>query len=414
MIRRRTLLLAVLALAVGAMAVFGFRALFEPVTTRERLPPTGEARFNPLYALMRSLQAQGVPARSFASLGPTALALGAKDTLVLYTQPEAITGTQTRRLITWVRGGGHLVMPGPGYGETPGPLAEALKLRAIDLDVDEDEDAEEDEPGAASDEIDAKALPSWSRDLCTRLSTSPPPPWQSPKARRNAPAGTDERAVLELCGPRFTSELRGFRLRGGDSLRGYRFGRVALDRGLVTVMPLHLLGNANLEKPIATDLAYQLLAPRLGQGAVHLVYSADVPSLAQLLIAHGWRALLPALLALAAWLLWRSQRFGPRVPAPTENRRALLEHVQAAGEFAYRRGRMLALHAAVLASFRKRLALRDPLLAALAGEAQVAALAERLSLDPERVRRALAPIGLQRPDVFLHCISTLVLMRNRL
>src|SRR3546814_3831009 len=76
-------------------------------------------------------------------------------------------------------------------------------------------------------------------------------------------------------------------------------------------------------------------------------------------------AWLPALLALAAWLWMRTQRFGPRLPSPEPARRALLEHVQASGEHLWRYGRASALYAAVREVFMARLRRRDPLAAAL-------------------------------------------------
>ena len=397
---RRPWLPAVLGLLLLSAGVALFLALFERVSVTVPLPPQGEARYNPLYALRAALRAGGMDARSYATLNPSALALGREDTLVLYTRPEAITAAQAAQLVAWVRAGGHLVMPSPGPGEQPGALADAFKLRAVDPDEGEDADADD--------------APSGGGYGCVQLAAEPAPP----KAARPGADATKQapgREVLSSCGPSFTSAMPGFRFHHGDSLRGYRFGRLDLGRGVVTVVSsLGFLDNGELRKAVARELAFQVLSPRWRQGAMHLVYSADVPSLWRLLMLHGWMALAPALLALLAWLAWRGQRLGPTVPPPTQHRRALLEHVQAAGEFAFQRGRGLSLHTAVLALFKRRLAVREPALAALEGETLVVALAERLDLAPERVRRALQPIGLQHPDVFLHSVSTLVQMRNRL
>src|SRR3546814_6146967 len=81
--------------------------------------------------------------------------------------------------------------------------------------------------------------------------------------------------------------------------------------------------NRSLENPGAAELARQLLQPGWKRGTVHLVYAANMPSLWRLLLEHAWMAWLPALLALAAWLWMRTQRFGPWLPSPEPARRAL-------------------------------------------------------------------------------------------
>jgi hypothetical protein len=190
---------------------------------------------------------------------------------------------------------------------------------------------------------------------------------------------------------------------------------VALGQGTVSLLPdLDFLQNNRLEAAGARELAYQLLVPGLGRGRFLLVYGDAMPSLLRLLLTHGWAVLVPATLALFAWLALRAQRFGTLRPVPATARRALLEHVQAAGEFAYRRGRVGVLHAALRGRFERRLQRRDPMLAALEGEARVQALSERFSLPAARVRQALDPRDLQRPEGFLHSMSTLALMRLRL
>jgi hypothetical protein len=296
---------------------------------------------------------------------------------VLYSEPNALPPAQAKALLDWVSRGGHLVMSAPNFAQDASSLAGQLGLHAVD-DEDEDEDSD-----TGCDDL--------------------------------AAVGEKAPAALSVCGLRFRATGPRFVLSGGDDETGYRFGRLHLGAGTVSVFSdLELIDNDHLQLPIARELTYQLLAPRSGRGGVTLIYSTDMPSLLQLMLRYGWPALLPALLALIAWLAARSQRFGPLLPVPVGNRRALLEHIQASGEFAFRRARGGALHTAVLNLFRQRLRRRDPMLAALDGDTQIQALAERLNLDAARIRAAITPIGLHRPDVFLHSISTLIQMRNRL
>jgi hypothetical protein len=372
----------VLAVLVGAGVVL-FPKLFKQVTQELPLPPTGEAAYNPLYALKLTLAAHGQPVSAWPNLASATHKLGKHDTLLLYDRPEAMTQAQANALLEWVRAGGHLVAPGPRSAGSAGPLSRALGLRAV--------------------EIPEPARPSGGDDYyagCVRLQIE----------KRVAP----DKDGLWLCDAPFLATVPGFALAGGDDRRGYRFARRALGDGLVTITTLGYLDNERLRDPAAREIAFQLLAPSLGRGRFQLVYSADVPSLFRLLVDHAWRVLVPLLLALAAWRALRGQRLGPLQPAPEPRRRALLEHVHAAGEFAWRRHRASALHAAVLRLFQQRLQRRQPELFALSGEAQESALAAATKLAPSRVREALRPQGLQHPNSYTQSIATLLLMRSRL
>jgi hypothetical protein len=379
----------VFAILVG-LGVWGFPKLFKPVTEQLPLPPSGEAAYNPLYALKLALIKQGRPVSAWPNLSGAEHALGPHDTLLIYDRPEAMPEAQAQRLLAWVRGGGHLVMPGPSPGQDPGSLARALGLRAFEPPADAKGDAAKDD-----DESDGM---SW--DSCPVLTL--------PGQRKKDDAG------IRLCDPPFVASLPGFALGGGDEAHGWRFARGPLGDGLVTVSQLDYLGNESLRRPEARAMAWQLLGPRLMAGRVHLVYSAEVPSLFRLLADNGWMVLLPLALALLAWLLWRGARFGPIKPVPAPRRRALLEHVQASGEFAWARNRGAALHAAVLRLFHRRLQFREPSLFALGDDAQAQALAERLALPLQRVRQALRPQGLQHPGTFTQSIATLLQMRLKL
>lgn len=371
--KRSSGIIAFVCLGLLAVAgVAGFRHYFKKVEREVSLPPRGEAAYNPLYALKKLLQARGLDVRTQAWLDLDGLKPAPGDTLVLYAQPEMVTTAQGDDLLAWIEAGGHLVMPSPESAEAGGPLAEAFALYAIE---DEDEGAD-----------------------CDRV-----------------PVGKKDERDLLFCRPRFASDLEDVRYGQGNDDIGYRFARFEWGDGVVSVISdMDFLENRSLEHRTARDMGFALLAPKMDEGRMLLVYSAESPSLGALILKHGWMILLPLLVALIAWLAMRSQRFGPLQPAPEAHRRALLEHVRAAGEFAWRRHRGVALHTAVLHLLRKRLALRDPLIAAMDGEVQIVALSERLGIDAARIRHALRPIGLNRPDAFLQSISTLIDMRNRL
>jgi len=376
----------VLAVLIG-LGYWLWPKLFKEVSDEVALPQTGEARFNPLYALKLALAAHGEAVSSWPNLSAAMRHLGPRDTLVLFDRPEAMTQEQAEHLVDWVRAGGHLVMPGPRTAGTPGPLAGALGLRAVAA-----------KPGKGEDDDDDDYFSDCERLLLPTQST---------------PAKDEWRGIL-LCDARFLPTVAGFTLSDGDDVKGYRFARRELGEGMVTASQLDFLSNHGLREPAARAMAFQLLAPSLGRGHFQLVYSADVPSLFRLLVDNAWMVLLPLTLALFAWLVFRSQRLGPLQPAPEPRRRALLEHVRAAGEFAWRRNRTAALHAAVLRLFRQRLQRRNPEIFTLAGEAQEQALAAATGQPLSRVREALRPQGLHHPAVYTQSIATLLSMRSRL
>jgi hypothetical protein len=378
--KRRGIVIAVLAalVIVGAAVAWVF-ATFERVSEEVRLPPRGEAAINPLYALRGALRAHGQAADTQRWFRPADWKPGAHDTLLITGQAAPFTAADVARLLAWVRGGGHLVLRTATLAESPA-LAEALALTV-----------EGEESACFIVEAPANAKPAAS------------------------PRGVFEaRGGVQLCGPTVHGATGSSGKPAADG--GDRFARLALGEGAVSLLPsFEFLRNRQLDQPAARALAYQLLAPGLDRGGhLLLVYGDDMPSLWRLMLRHGWPILLPLALALAAWLAFRSQPVGTLRPVPATARRALLEHVQAAGEFAWRRGRMVALHTALRARFERRLARRDPLLAALAGDALVLALAERCALPASRVRQALVPTELHRPDVFLQSVSTLVQMRSRI
>ncbi len=110
-------------------------------------------------------------------------------------------------------------------------------------------------------------------------------------------------------------------------------------------------------------------------------------------------------------MLRQGERFGPLMPAPSLHRRALLEHVQASGEFIYRRDAGRSLHQLVVQAVLTRWRRRDPACAMLHGDALYDRLALRSGLAPEQVLQAFqSPANAQ---AFRHSIITLARLRSR-
>lgn len=387
--RWRVVLLGLLALAVCAALAFWFHRTYERVEREVPLPPLGEASYNPLYALKKALQADGVQVESRQRINLAAQRLGANDTLLILNDPRSMTPVEARRVLEWVDAGGHLIVRTPPLGswnqETSVPMLEAVDVLLTDDPPD-----------------------------CMPLQVE----------------GQDSH--VEFCrGRRFFFKDVVPEHAWGDLQAAYVYARLVHGKGRVDVLAdfdfLTNSGNtegggflAGLDRTGGLRdvphraLTRQVLAPNYGKGTVHLVYAAQMPSLLRLVLTKGWPVWLPLALALLAWLWLRMQRFGPLQPSPPSGRRSLLEHVRASGDHLFRYQKRALLYAAVRNAFLARLRRRNPVAAALSGDAQAAAIAERLGLPIEHVRTALQPPSSHDKLAFRDRISTLIQLRKRI
>lgn len=390
----RLLASSIVVVLLGLIALWFF-STYQRVEREITLPPRGEARYNPLFGLKRTLEAREIETVSRADFNFAALAPEAGDLLLLDIDLRAVDDERAGELLEWVEHGGHLAVRLPQGDEgRPGPLLERLGL-------------------SVAHEFSCLG---WSEALsCSKPDSSAP---AAPSSD-----GKDDSAVEpdgHFCSSyRFKTAAEyesDFDWLWGNPERGFVFGRHPWGDGDVLIAAdFDFLHNAELNDAGNAALAWQLLGPVLGEGRALLVYATNTPPWYVLLVRHGWYVLLPLLIALLAWLAAQAQLFGPLLPLAPRHQRAVLAHVQAAGEFAFARGRGVALHAAVLRAFRQRLRRRDPVTAALALDPLVQTLAERLpDIPAARIRHALQPQELARPEQFLAAIRTLMQLRAQI
>ncbi len=392
--KQRNLIIGAVSIVLLGLIVAWFLTTFERVEREIDLPPRGEARYNPLLALKKTLQARDIDTTARANLDLAAMTLAPKDLLLLDIDVRNLTAAQVSELLDWVENGGHLALRLPHGAEgRPGELLERLAVTVAE------------EFGCLT----------WSERGAAR--EAPTNAFTAARAAREArdSADKDDTAGLFCSQYRFKPEEEyesAFEWLWGNSGQGYLFGRYLWGEGSVVIAAdFDFLHNDELRHGGNAALTWQLLGRVLGEGRAFLIYATDTPPWHVLLVKHAWYVLLPLLLALFGWLWARSQRLGPVLPLASPHQRALFAHVQAAGEFAFARHRGAALHAAVLRAFRARLRRRDPVAAALALDPLVQTLSERHQIPAARVRQALQPQELARPEHFLAAIRTLMQLR---
>ncbi len=334
---RRLLLGAASLVGLLALAAWWMSAL-ERVPIKSREPPQLEARRNPWLALERlTVRLGGALTRSSDIRLLDRLPDG--GTLLLARQRgQVLTPARVQRLLAWVEEGGYLIV----VAEFPGvadPLLERLGVKRE---------------------------------------------WTSPSVRGDA--------SVEVVVPGAARALNWGRSRYGLTLEGDRLpewsaavGQPAqllhfrLGRGQLTVAAGldDRLNNRQIAKFDHAELYWTLLE-RYDQSPsprVLLLARLEMPTLFAWLWQHAWTVCLAALLLLILGLARIIPRFGEIRPQAPAARRELREHLAAIGRYQWRTGELAALLAPAREHFQRRLALRQPAIAALPPAAQAPALA---------------------------------------
>lgn len=387
--RRRNLAIGVAVIVFMGLLVGAFLATHERVTVEEPTPPTADARANPLHGLTLALRAAGQEVVLKGHVDVRRTAPPPRGTLVLlYPEAQVETDDDSWALLDWVEQGGRLVLPMPSGDAAPAlstMLREGLGVEAL--------------RGAAA-EVDCPRLRL--ADGVTEVVCGTPfvvtgliddaLVWPKAAHARIARLPYGEGEVLVL------SELDAFANRRLSPIGTTADARQDAER--------------EQRRDAQTRLMAQLAGAWVDGDAVWLL-SHRGGSLTALLWREGWPVMLGLGLALLAWLRGASQRLGPLVPTPPAHRRALMEHIDAAGQFAFRNDHGASLHAALREAVLERLAQRHAL-ARLDEAALAQVLADRSRVPIDGVTAALALPHRATPEQFREAVATLATLLHRL
>jgi len=368
--RLRAVVTIVLVALVSSVVWFVYGRL-EQVEEEVYVGFQGEARRNSFLAAARMLERMGFVVRSIESLDRMP---PAGRTLVLAEETRALTQGQVTDLVTWVAAGGRLVVSPArdkfdqllySFSLAPVTLSDGGKKKAFTRLVQTDfrfDDPKETLRARLRDDL-------WVRYAGSHDAKTPP----------SAP------------GPIVT---------------------IPMLKGTVTaVSDLEFIENARIG-----DLDHAKILWRLVSGAesgeVWLVHGEEAISLATLLWRTAWMPLVTLALAFVAWTWGKARRFGPVLFVAGPGSRSLLEHVESAGAFLWRRGSKEVLFDATREAMERGLAARRPYLARLTAAEKSTRLAGELGLPRRDILAALAGPCPDDPAGFTRAIHILESLRR--
>lgn len=370
--RLRVLLGLLLAVSIFGAALLIRDWAFERVTTVRDVGFSGPAAVNPLLALQRLLELQGVETRSvrgFAHLPP-------QDRVLLVAAPDRSLGPAgAQRLLGWAATGGHLVIVPAPVGELlVDPLLEPLQVVLHRLPP-----------------TSAQRATFESRDELEKAFAEDP----------EAPPLGD--LVLRYLGPTEPRLIHGDRAEAA-------LLRLDHGAGIVTVIADgDVLSNERIGDDDNALLAWRALVLERAPAGAQLIHRDRRPSPWALLAGRAQPVAVALAVFVLAWLGRAAARFGPLLPAPEPQRRSLAEHVRAAGAWQWKCGAQRALIDAVRGSLHRALGRgHDEGL-----QARALAAAEEAGLDGRRVSEALSQRAPAERQDFTRVVRTLEELRRK-
>lgn len=399
-----------LVLAAGCVWLW-FATMEQRWTARPQT--SAAARENPMLGATRLLDSHRHPVRILNTLTEALLTATPDGTLLLAENSGIVTREQGAQLLTWVRRGNTLIVrpkwsdrtrylpcgqqaddkpeTGPGNGATEtDPIGAYLGVELVEMIRRR---SEKPEPAAAAPPPDAAET---SAPCLAKLTL--------PDTGYALQLEIDQAALKSSGGgalPLFSDATR-------EALRVYAEGA-----GHIAVVAGNYFDNRHLARYDHAELLLALARLNRNANPIVIVQHLDMPPWYQALWWHFQLGIvsLGCGLLLLLWLGLR--RFGPLLPEPDQQRRALLEHIDASGRWLWQApGGRDVLLAAARAATNAALLRQAPELLRMAPDEQAAHLARTCRLPPAQVASALLAPASSLPFGFTRQIQTLQLLRK--
>lgn len=380
---RTTTAALLVALAAAAFALWFFNTHHKEYTDRY-VGFQGEARYNDFYAAQLLLQELGVDADSVSTLTPAVWLPAEDETLFVRLNAPMVIGPQGEALLQWVEDGGNLILlpPDSQVLETDDFLSNFGFGLLQEDDAEIVEQGEDEEPEAAATELQFDNRYEISRD------------WNT--------------FDIEF----FEGEASSDVIYSDDEVI---VARTDYGDGFLTLLALdYHFSNYQLKNDDNARLLLDVIDGDIQPNKVWIVYDTAFRPLWAVIWQAAPYAVGAAGFLLLLWLWAAIPAFGPRVTTEYHDRRSIIEHVDASGNFVWRKAGGYNLVDAASQAILHDAAQRHPGIARESKSKQAEAIAKLTSLSPQEVADVLISPSAHRPGEFTNTIQTLQKIRKEL
>ena len=399
-----------LVIAAVALILWAISLNFEYIEEKDWRPLSGEARENPLYASRLYLKGMGIPAQTLESLQNLTDLPDTDTVIVINTSRYTQRDEQLDEILQWVERGGHLISRSVSDWEFFDPERSESFV--------EDSEESESEPDNESDGTSKTSSDTLQRFLQVHTGESIPFKQkeflqiQLPGVEKSLKLASDYYQSIALDQDNDQQGLQQIKINNENFIIQQTVGE-----GLITlVSDLSFIENYSIDSYDHAEIFWHLVHAKSSiqsqPAAVWLIHSDDMPNLIQIIWKHFWALCIMLGLLFLTWVLRVARRFGPLIPKDDEDRRNLMEHIEASGNYYWQQKQQATLVNSTRAAIQQRLVQRIPGWQAMNNDQQAMKLAERLSIPEQQVLKLLHGDISHSPHEFTEVIKQLEQIRT--
>jgi len=386
--------------------LFGlFHVIFEERESEHNIALRGEAVFNPLFIAQRFLEKSGIESESIVSMLKLKELPDTNDVLFLATRRFDIGPALRTKIMAWVASGGHLIVV--AWSESDEALDDPI-LDDLEISV-RDKYKSDDELDNADNTCIKKTNKENSdkKESCDEYYFKPIAVTILSGREKSMVAFNPSQWLTS------TNEKKANWVINSDS--GAHLIEYVMDKGLVTVLSdYEFLMNNNFKKYDHAAFFWYLVHYSNSSGKVWIVYKGDMPPLYAWLVEHMWAPFLTLFFIIAIWIWSVLPRFGAVYPKLSLDRRNLIEHIRASGQFLWKNKFSEGLIHETRNALQEQISKRHPNWITLSQVELTKRLAKHTGLSLENIEFAFTTHAIKKEQEFFLIIQTLERLRKAL